>query len=179
MSQPCPCVTVKPFYPHPECPGNSLTTVNATMEVQVFTGQERMSDEILVSQQPVFLCHISEAYSTLCIFFFYFCIQGAVIGPQHRRSWVLLLLLLLFKHRAVWLAACCFLKLPSALRSFPQPSPCMVRDQSSRWEEGQLGTVKALEVKLTQEQLFSLRNSILRTGEEWEHLESKIIQNKQ
>lgn len=54
--------------------------------------------------------------------------------------------------------------LPTALMAcrFLQLRPCMVRDQfESGWEEGQLGTVKAPVVKLTWEQVFILRTSII------------------
>lgn len=44
-------------------------TVNATKKVQVFTGRERMSEEFLLSEQPVYLCNICVAYLALCIFF--------------------------------------------------------------------------------------------------------------
>lgn len=51
---------------------------------------------------------------------------------------------------------------------FLQLRPCMVRDQfESGWEEGQLGTVKAPVVKLTWEQVFILRTSIIRAEKEW------------
>lgn len=54
------------------------------MEAQVFTGQERITDEILVSEHLEFLCHISVAYLASC-FKKKSCLQGAVIGPQQRR----------------------------------------------------------------------------------------------
>lgn len=72
-----------------------------------------------------------------------------------------------FTHWPFWVAD---QLLPTALLAwrFLQIRPCMVRDQfESGWEEGQLGTVKAPVVKLTWEQVFILRTSIIRAVIEW------------
>lgn len=41
--------------------------MNATVKVQVFTGLVEATDEILPSQQPEFLCHMSAA--DICILY--------------------------------------------------------------------------------------------------------------
>lgn len=73
-----------------------------------------------------------------------------------------------FTHWPVWVAD---QLLP---RRFLQIRPCMVRDQfESGWEEGQLGTVKAPVVKLTWEQVFILRTSIIRAVKEWKSVRGR------